>query len=79
MRRLLKKYYGNNPDKLTTTSPPVDKGALPPLMAAQLGAEITLFTSALFSSFTHKHLRVHKNLPVQLRHSKHHQTPMART
>lgn len=40
LRRLLKKYHSENPDKLTATSPPVDKGALPPPMAARSGAKV---------------------------------------
>ena len=40
LRRLLKKYHSENPDKPTATSPPVDKGAPPPPMAARSGAKV---------------------------------------
>ena len=42
LRRLLKKYHAENPDKPTATSPPVDKGAPPPPMAARSGAKVAL-------------------------------------
>ena len=41
LQRLLKKYHGKNSDKSTATSLPVDKKALPPLMAARSGTKIT--------------------------------------
>lgn len=60
LRRLLKKYHGDNPDIPTATSPPVDKGAPPPPMAARSGARIAPLTPALIRSPTRKHLRAHK-------------------
>ncbi len=40
MRRLLKKYHTENPNKPTTTSSPVDKGTPPPPMAARFGMKV---------------------------------------
>lgn len=44
LRRLLKKYHAENPDKPTATSPPVDRGAPAPPMAARSGAKVALST-----------------------------------
>ncbi len=55
LQRLLKKYHAKNPKKPTVKSPPVDKNASLPLMAARSKAKVAPLTLALIRSLTRNH------------------------
>ena len=66
LRRLLKKYHSENPEKPTAASPPIDKGAPPPPMAARLGAKVAPPTLLPTRSSPHKYSLTHNQSPVRV-------------
>ena len=77
LRRLLKKYHSENPDKPTDTSPPVDKCAPPPSMAAQLGAKVAppIALRKYAPSKNPRPIHNRTNPPVQVRRSRRRRKP----
>ena len=59
LRRLLKKNHTENPKKPAAASPPIDKGALPPLITICSGTKVAPHTPTLTRSSMRKYLPTH--------------------
>lgn len=59
LRQPFKKYYFKNSEKPTVTSSPINKSALPPLMATCLSTKIALFLLPVTHSSLRKYFLIH--------------------
>ena len=66
LRKLLKKYHSENPEKHSASSPPFDTGAPPPLIAAWSEAKVTPPTPEFIRSPARKRPLAHKSPPVRV-------------
>ncbi len=66
LQKLLKKYHAENPEKHSASSPPVDTGAAPPLIAAWSEAKVTPPIPAFIRSTARKRPLAHKSPPLRV-------------